>query len=363
MATIGEGHERAAQSYQDDGLLDQDILTSPTLTNFNERGLLNGVVPILLNDINDSNRNSSTVGNCAVSHSSTTLSIAAGTVLLDGVFHSIGSASIDITSSSHTGKFPKNSSTLPTLTGANYERILLVYVDPAITGKIAMIYGNEVNTGSGVYPQSPSAHLDKQTIVLAAVRLTYSSGVAVGNVNDKRVFLRPGPLPLSALINSGNSATSPVNTLVTNNTGNLPITDMGFVFARDPTGLGSYPNGAGETHLFFQSDQATSANVPSESGAAYQITPVHRTSIKTASYNGSSTDVVLAFEPLGSQDEASTKLVEVMIYKTGTPRFIANLVQGSDFTISNRTVTINGSLGYTGTPTNAKITYVHAGHE
>ena len=59
MATIGEGHERAAQSYQDDGLLDQDILTSPTLTNFNERGLLNGVVPILLNDINDSNRNSS----------------------------------------------------------------------------------------------------------------------------------------------------------------------------------------------------------------------------------------------------------------------------------------------------------------
>ena len=46
MAGLGEGHEKASQSYQTDGLRDTDVLASPTLTNFNERGLLNGVVPI-----------------------------------------------------------------------------------------------------------------------------------------------------------------------------------------------------------------------------------------------------------------------------------------------------------------------------
>lgn len=152
----------------------------------------------------------------------------------------------------------------------------------------------------------------------------------------------------------------PANNFISgDNAGTAPVTDLGFIFARDPAGLGSYPDGSGGTHLFYQSDQRIAQDGP---GGAYQITPTHRTSIKTASYTGSQITVTLAYSPLGSQDEATTKLVEVQMYKTGTPRFIATLVQGTDYTISANVVTVNASLGYTGTPTNVRITYVHAGH-
>ena len=42
MAGIGQGHETASASHQTDGLRDTDVLASPTLTNFNERALMNG---------------------------------------------------------------------------------------------------------------------------------------------------------------------------------------------------------------------------------------------------------------------------------------------------------------------------------
>ncbi len=58
MASLGEGHEKKTGSSQEDGLLDGDVLTSPTLTNFNERALMNGVVPITVNDYHSSNSNS-----------------------------------------------------------------------------------------------------------------------------------------------------------------------------------------------------------------------------------------------------------------------------------------------------------------
>ena len=238
---------------------------------------------------------------------------------------------------------------------------MLVYFDPTISGNIGFVYGDAIDTSSGAYPQSPSAHLARQTIVLASARLHYASNeVRIASLEDKRVFVRPGPIPVSALVNASGSATMPANNLIAgDNTANLPITDLGFIFARDPAGLGSYPDGSGGTHLFYQSDQRINQ---SGTGGAYQITPTHRTSIKTDTYTGSQKNVTLAYSPLGSQDEASTKLMEVMIYKTSTPRHIATLVQGTDYTVSANVVTINGSLGYTGTPTNVRITYVHAGH-
>ena len=64
MAGLGQGHETANQSYQTDGLRDTDVLASPTLTNLNERGLMNGVVPIVSNDYNSGSRNASQTGNC-----------------------------------------------------------------------------------------------------------------------------------------------------------------------------------------------------------------------------------------------------------------------------------------------------------
>jgi len=359
MAGLGEGHEKASQSYQTDGLRDTDVLASPTLTNFNERGLLNGVVPIVSNDYNSGSRNSSTTGNCACSTSgSQSIVVAAGTLVVDGVFYSISQATYNIISA--TGRYTKyNSATAPTLS-ANHERILLVFFDPDRTNNIGFHYGSSIDTSGGSYPQSPSSHLAAQTIVLASARLHYNnSQVEIASLEDKRVFLRPGPVPLSALVNSAGNATMPANNFNSGNAGDLPITDMGFVFARDPAGLGDHPDGSGGTHLFYQSDQRINQ---AGTGGAYQITPTHRTSILTGTYTGASKDFTLEYSPLGSQDEASTKLIEVVMYKTGTPRFIATLIQGLDYTISANVVTVNGSLGYTGTPTHVRISYVHAGH-
>ena len=360
MAGLGQGHETANQSYQTDGLRDTDVLASPTLTNLNERGLMNGVVPIVSNDYNSGSRNASQTGNCACSTSGNqSIVIAAGTVVVDGMFYSIGSQTLN--AATVTAQYATyNSSTAPTLS-ANHERILLVYFDPTLTGNIGFTYGASIDTSSGAYPQSPSGHLARQTIVLASARLHYAGNeVRITSLEDKRVFIRPGPFPVASLANAAGNATMPANDFISgDNTASLPITDLGFIFARDPAGLGDHPDGSGGTHLFYQSDLRINQ---SGAGGAYQITPTHRTSILTDTYVGSQKTFTLEYSPLGSQDEASTKLVEVVMYKTGTPRFIATLIQGLDYTISANVVTVNASLGYTGTPTHVRISYVHAGH-
>ena len=45
---LGEGHEKTGTgaTWQSDGLRDTDVLSTATLTNFVERGLYNGVVPM-----------------------------------------------------------------------------------------------------------------------------------------------------------------------------------------------------------------------------------------------------------------------------------------------------------------------------
>ena len=235
-----------------------------------------------------------------------------------------------------------------------------MYFDPTISGNIGFVYGAELDTSGGTYPTSPDAHLARQTIVIASARLNKSgSNVQIESLEDKRVFIRPGPFPVSSLINAAGNATMPANNFISgDNAGTAPVTDLGFIFARDPAGLGSYPDGSGGTHLFYQSDLRIDQ---SGTGGAYQITPTHRTSIKTDTYTGSQKNVTLLYSPLGSQDEATTKLIEVVLYKSGTPRFLATLIQGADYTISANVVTILASLGY-GSPSHVKISYVHAGH-
>ena len=308
MAGLGQGHETAVKSYQTDGLRDTDVLASPTLTNLNERGLMNGVIPITLNKYSDSARNTTETLNCA------------------------------------------------SLSGTN-EAILLVYFDPLVSGKIGFTYGSNQDVSAGGYPQSPTGHLVKQTVVLASARLHYSSSeIRIASIEDKRVFVRPGPLPVSSLINASGNASMPTNTFISGDgNSNLPITDLGFIFSRDPAGLGSYADGRG----FYQSDlRIDQAGM----GGAYQITPTHRQSIKTDTYVGSQKNVTLAYTPLESQDEATTRMIEVVMYKSAKKRFIAVLIQGLDYTVADNVVTLLASLSYTVTPTHVKITYTHAGH-
>ena len=119
MAGIGQGHERGDQTNQNDGLADGDVLTSPTLTNFNERGLMNGVVPITLNKYSDSARNTTNSGDCVCTKSSTqSIVIAAGTIVVDGVFYEIGTQTLN--AATVTAQYATyNSSTAPTLTSTS----------------------------------------------------------------------------------------------------------------------------------------------------------------------------------------------------------------------------------------------------
>lgn len=381
MAGLGQGHESAEQSYQNDGLRDTDVLASPTLTNFNERALLNGVVPTTINDYHtsNSNRNTHTVGNCAVSKTGTSVVVAAGTVLLDGMFYEISSTTIDITSGGNASKFLGGA--IPTLTGANYERILLVYVDPTISGYIKMAFGDEIDTSGGSYPQSPSGHLVNQSVVLGSCRLTYSSGVVITTVEDKRVFVRPGPVPLSALTNHASNGSFPANDFISGSqAGTLPVANLGFLFARDPAGI-TNAQGSGQLHLFWQSDQGLGENAGG--GGAYQLTPTHRTSKKIFTWDATSSKTItfgtdILYTPLQSQDQTDLYLIEITAFDvsdTGSNKLNDGvLIQGpkggggtpaGEFYVASdgNSITIPAHTGYnSGGADRIILTYTHAGH-
>lgn len=388
MAGLGEGHETANQSYQTDGLRDTDVLTSPTLTNFNERALMNGVIPVTVNDYHSSNSNrlSPTSGNCAVSSTGSPVKsvvVAAGTVMLDGMFYEVSSSTIDISSNSNTGKFPYNGTALPTLTSTDHERIMLVYLDPTLAGFIGLIYGSEIDASGGAYPQSPTGHLAKHTTVLASCRLTKSgSNVIISSVDDKRVFIRPGPMPLSALSNHASNGSNPANNFIAGSqAGTLPVTDLGFLFARNPAGLSGTPNGAGQTHLFFQSDQGLGEYAGG--GGVYQITPTHRTSKKIFTWNPGSSKTItfgtdILFKPLQSQDQSDLYLIEIQSFDvsdTGSSKLGDGvLIQGpqggggtpaGEFYVNTggTAITIPSHTGYnSGGADRIILTYTHAGH-
>ncbi len=380
MAGLGQGHESANQSYQNDGLRDTDVLSSPTLTNFNERGLMNGVIPTAINDYHssNSNRNSPTTGHCAVSKSGSpavTIAIQPGTVLLDGMFYEISSTTIDISNNSNTGKFQGGA--LPTLTSSNHERIMIAYVDPSVAGFLRLAFGSEIDVSGGSYPQTPTAHLANQTTVLASCRLTKSgSDVIITTVEDKRVFVRPGPLPLSALTNHASNGSSPANDFISGSeNATLPVTDLGFLFARNPAGLSGSPLGTGHTHLFFQSDQGLGEYAGG--GGAYQLTPVHKTSIKQFTWDPSSAKTItfgtdIVFKPLASQDDAGLSLIDIVAWDASDAvKTEGRLIQGkhngtnNDFYVNSGgtaiTIPINSGFNSAGAD-NIQVTYIHAGH-
>ena len=367
MGTTGlnEGHEKTATgaTWQSDGLRDSDVLSTATLTNFTERGLLNGVIPLNLNnysqDSGGSDRNNPISGNCCVrKNTSGTKSffVDAGIVALDGMYYTVGSASsLDVDAAGlYNARFnPLGVAGLPS--ALNEECWVLVIVDPelgAATNNIGLVCGQKVNTGGGQYPQMPSSQLVKQSVILAAMRITYGgSAPVVASVEDKRVFMRGGPYPLTAMVNASGEGTDPINNLITSpalGVGSLPTSGLGIFYTRDPAGYspaitasaGAH-HGEGQTHLFYQADAAVGAGA----GGAYQLTPVHRQSIETYAYAGPGA-IPLHFEPLPTE-------VPDAINAVGTAHLIiatwfdsgfdvsVNLVQGVDFTVAGNVITMN----------------------
>ena len=375
---LSEGHEKtSAGTYQNDGLRDTDVLTSPSLTNWVERGNGNGVIPITLNRYDESDRNNPVSGNCCVRPNGTIgstkqLYVDAGVVQLDGMFYNVGSAAtLDITATTnyHT---PYHAAAIPNGTNAGDEAILLVYVDPRLPDNIGFVFGSYVDTATGLYPQSPSNHLVLQNTVLAAVRVGKgASHPVILAIEDKRSFIRPGPVALSAIEHSDGTEENLRNDFVAGlNAANLPISNLGVLFARDPTNFIPFAQGRLQTHLFFQSDQGLGTNP--DGGGAYQITPVHRTA-KTPLINYSGPTILpfgtaapsgISFKPLLSEEDGTTHLIRVDCFG-GAAESLGSMVETMHFTLTPTELvlpdpaTLAPPLDQTQF---AVITYVHAGH-
>lgn len=377
---LGEGHEKTGTSatWQSDGLRDTDVLSTATLTNFLEHGLGNAVIPITMTDYSadsgGSDRNNPISGNACVrpnTGSQGHIYVDTGTVCLDGTFYSVGSASSFAinTSSYYNSRFNAGGMVLPS--AANEECWVLVIVDPELTGtnNVGLVCGTVVDTSTGIYPQMPSGHLVKQSLILGAVRLTYGSPPIVAAVEDKRVFLRGGPIPLTALKNTSGNGTEPLNDYSLTpalNAGNLPISGLGLIYARDPNGfapgVSATAHGNGETHLFYTSDEGLGAGAGS-----FQLTPTHRNHKEVIAYSGAGAGAtLLSFTPLTSETDATKHLITATWFGSSSSQ-MCPLREGVHFTVSNRTVTfldlsstVIAPLGPLG-PGDVEFYYTHSG--
>ena len=393
---LGEGHEKTnTGTYQNDGLRDTDVLTSPTLTSLNERGLLNGVIPTTpnLNSYNAADRNNPIAGNCHAKPNGSVGStkefyVDAGTVALDGMFYTVGSGpagatAIDITAA---GNYHASVHGSPIANGvaAGDEAIMIIYVDPRLPQNIGLAYGSYVDTATGLFPSAPFGHFTRQSVVLATMRVGKgATHPVIHSVEDKRVFIRPGPLPLTSLIDK-DSATdhdNPRNDHISGLTAaNLPITDLGLLFARDPTGhMAGSPDGAGQTHLFYQTDVSPLTS--------HQITPVHRTAKVRIAWGAPVTLTVGVAPPagifyiplpstepnaaLGAPWGPTVHLIEIFAISMSNPALASiKLVEGAanGYTVTGSPATALaiaadpaappfGGAGYDA----LEITYIHAG--
>jgi hypothetical protein len=376
MGTTGitEGHEKTGTSatWQADGLRDTDVLSSATLTNFVERGIGNGVIPIGLTnyqtDSGGSDRNNPIVGNCVTRPNggggANSIFVDAGVVCLDGVFYNVGHANaFDFnTSAYYNGRFNSGGMVLPS--GSNQECWVLVIVDPELNGtnNVGLVCGPVVDVSTGVYPQMPYSHLVKQSVVLAAMRITYASPLNVAAIEDKRMFIRGGPMPLTTLKKANGDATDPINDYGTSpslTAGTLPETGLGVFYARNPVGhnaaLGAI-HGANQTHLFYQSDAALGAGA----GGSYQITPSHR-SEKEIKPVGSSAGALaaLACTPLASATGAANTHLISINWSNANGSSTKALVQNIHYTVSGKVVSVTSAGAGAG---QAEITYTHSGY-
>lgn len=373
---LAEGHEKTAtgaSSYQSDGLRDSDVLTSPSLTNTVENGLGNGVIATTLNQYNATDRNNPVSGNCTVRPNGTIgstsqLYVDAGTVHLDGMFYTVGSGSVlDITAGTnyHSGY---HGSPIPNGGSSTQEAILLVYVDPRLTNNIGFVYGSYVDTATGLYPSSPSAHLVLQNTVLAAVRIGRGAlGPVILAIEDKRSFVRPGPIALTNTINAAGANANRRNDLIAGfNASNLPITNMGLLFARKPSGFITNAQGGTQSHLFWQSDAGI--GLQAGGGGTYQLTPVHRTA-KTAPIAWSAA-LTLTFgtanqiiaKPLLSEADGTTSLVTIRAYDSSY-RLEHVLIETQHYTVNAGNIVINAPASVNGASGGyVVVEYIHASH-
>lgn len=212
-----------------DGLTDGDHILSPSLTNVYEGVHGNGI--LLLEDTATGATNRSQPENlpgiCEQKTNTYTVGVLGGYCVLDSVLYAFGggttsTSDVDFVS----GSYHKTGSPSALIDGQ--EALIVVYLSTKHHSDVQHIYwemGSAVTTGANVYPVTPSAFLNepsgaslnsKQTVVLATVRVVFSSGggdlkISISEINDKRVFLKPSPIYFTPVTTGAVAATDAVD--------------------------------------------------------------------------------------------------------------------------------------------------------
>jgi len=214
-----------------DGLGDGDHILSPTLTNMVEGIHGNGIIMYDDTAVGEGDRNTPANLPGAVNYASaTTFTVKGGYVVLDGIAYSFaGGVGTTTTYTLNTSSASAAGATAALTTGK--EALVVVYACADDTSTVKHIYweiGTATTVATNAYPACSTSFLNTptptggsalantQTLVLAVLRVVYSSGgddlkLAITEVNDKRVFIRPTPIYFSPVTTGDIAATAAVD--------------------------------------------------------------------------------------------------------------------------------------------------------
>jgi len=214
-----------------DGLGDGDHILSPTLTNMIEGVHGNGIIMYDDTSVGEGDRNTPANLPGAVNYASgTTFTVKGGYAVLDGVMYQFaGGVGATTTYTLNTSSASAAGSHSALTSGK--EALVVVYACADDTSTVKHIYwelGTATTVGANAYPACSTSFLNTptatgssalantQTLVLAVLRVVYASGgddlkLAITEVNDKRVFIRPSPMYFSPVTTGDIAATAEVD--------------------------------------------------------------------------------------------------------------------------------------------------------
>jgi hypothetical protein len=214
-----------------DGLADGDHIISPTLTNMVEGVHGNGIMMYDDTSVGEGDRNTPANLPGAVNYASgTTFTVKGGYVVLDGIMYQFaGGVGATTTYTLNTSSASAAGSHTALTSGK--EALVVVYACADDTPTVKHIYwelGTATTVGANAYPACSTSFLDEpkatgstklantQTLVLAVLRVVYDAGgddlkLAITEVNDKRVFIRPSPMYLSPVTSGDITSTNPID--------------------------------------------------------------------------------------------------------------------------------------------------------
>ena len=195
------------------GLTDGDYILSPSFTNVYEGLHGNGILALEDGATGDADRNLPASMPGAITATNNVLTVKGGYAIIDGMIVPFGTgytnnAPADYTVTLESSRIEDTTTGDALTTGESV--LLVVYVCSSVGPRNVQVeMGTPVTSGYPVTPEGfltdPSNSLSsKQTTVLAVLKCTYSAGVGdldmtVSEILDRRTFLRPSPIYMTAM--------------------------------------------------------------------------------------------------------------------------------------------------------------------